>query len=132
LTEEVRLRIVKARTLLAQARRLDPNRDAEGVIHLSYYAMYHAAVAVLLARSRTVPTRHSSVIGRFGLLAKKLGDEAREAGRTINRAFDLRLLADYDVAAQDLGEDARIIRGKATRFLKTCERLTATARGRSR
>ncbi len=66
----------------------DPLSEPEIVIDAGYYAMYHGAVAVLIARTGTAPKTHSSVVGRFGALVNPLGEAARLAGKTINRALD--------------------------------------------
>ena len=126
MTDEVGRRFAKATRLLAQAQRLDPERDSEGVVHLAYYAMYHGAIAVLVARTQPAPTKHAAVIGQFGRLVKDLDAEAQRAGRAINHAYDVRILADYDIGAQDLAEDARTILASAESCLETCERLAAS------
>lgn len=126
MTDEVRLRFAKAKSLLAQAQRLDPERDAEGVVHLAYYAMYHGAIAVLVARAEPTPTKHAAVIGQFGRLVKDLDADAQAAGRAINHAYDVRILADYDIGGHSLGEDARMILGCAASFLETCQRLVGS------
>lgn len=66
------------------------------VTHSSYYAMLHAAIALLIAERGFAPHKHASVIAQFGTLVKDRDADSRELGRSFNRAFDLRGLDDYD------------------------------------
>lgn len=62
----------KARLHLDEAAAMDPARTPAAAVHSAYYAMHHAARAVLLRRDgERAPTNHGAVIGRFGQLAKK-------------------------------------------------------------
>jgi uncharacterized protein (UPF0332 family) len=122
-TTEILLHRQKARSFVAQAAELDAATKPEAVIHLSYYAMYHAAAAALLARTGSVPARHAGIIGQFGLLVRNLDDVARRAGKALNVAFDTRVLADYDIGQGDLAQDARQIQADSAVFLKVCDRL---------
>jgi uncharacterized protein (UPF0332 family) len=56
------------------------------VTHAAYYSMYHAARAVLIqVDGLRAPTKHSTVVGRFGQLARQAGNtELMAAGRLIN------------------------------------------------
>lgn len=90
MNDEAARRLAKARRLLDQIARLDAAALPEPVIHAAYYAMFHAATAVLIAREGTAPATHSALIGRFSQLARAEGGTARDHGRALNRAFDLR------------------------------------------
>ncbi len=125
--EEVRLRLSKARGFLTQAEAIDLSAGPEASIHLCYYAMYHAAVAVLTDRTGTAPAKHTGIIGQFGLLVRDMGDSARLAGRALNLAYDTRVLADYDVGQTDLTQDAERLRVDARSFLQFCETLVPQA-----
>ena len=57
------LSMAKARRLLIQAQGLDPSEVPESVVHLSYYAMFHAATAVLLRHRASVAMTHTGLIG---------------------------------------------------------------------
>ncbi len=114
---EIRQRLTKARRLIRIARGYDDEKDPEGVAHHAYYAMYHAATAVLLERQGTYPKTHSSIVGQFGLLVKGMPGEAREQGRALREGFELRLLADYDAGATGLTERARASLAAAASFV---------------
>ncbi len=91
------------------------------VIHSSYYAMFHAARAVLFNAAGGAPKRHDSVIQQFGLLARDLDEAMRAAGRAFNAAKDDRNAADYDEAALSSPEDARESLRSARDFLTVCQ-----------
>ncbi len=115
--------LAKARRLLTQALALSPQDVPETVIHLCYYAMFHAATTVLLRHRSAAPLTHTGLIGAFGRLAKDLGETEREHGRALNRAEDLRLRADYGVAYDDLPAFAADLLIDAQSFLSFCEPL---------
>ncbi len=115
--------LAKARRLLHQAQALDVKDAPEGIVHLSYYAMFHAATAVLI-KHRDGPSRtHVGLIGAFGRFVKERGETARQHGRALNRAEDLRLQADYGISYQDLSEAAESILKDARAFAVFCERI---------
>ena len=118
--------MAKARRLLIQAQGLDPNEVPESVVHLSYYAMFHAASAVLLRHRSSVALTHTGLIGAFGRIAKVLGEEGRQHARALNRAEDLRLRADYGVASDDLCESAAGSIAEAKLFVEFCDSLLST------
>ena len=125
MTDEVRQRLAKANRLAAQLGGLDPSAQAEMLVHQAYYAMFHAAVAVVLARRGTAPVRHSTVVSEFGRLAQTMGEEGRRHGRALNRAHDIRLLADYGVDTTILPETARDAVRAAEEFVRFCEPILA-------
>lgn len=110
---------------------LDFLREAEAVsaevmprmeTHAAYYAMFHAARAVLVrVDGLAAPTKHHAVVGRFGLLAK-LADDATlmAAGRLTNEAQDDRLRSDYNTDRKPLADDAIKAVRDARTFLETC------------
>lgn len=113
----------KARRLLHQARQLSAVDAPEAVVHLCYYAMFHAATGVLLRHRDQAIVTHTGLIGAFGRLAKDLGGAARLQGRALNRAEDLRLRSDYGVDDEDLPDSAILLLGDAEGFVTFCEAL---------
>lgn len=110
----------KAKELLEEASRLDPETNPVTLVHASYYAMFHAARACLLRERQSSPKTHGSVIQQLGDLVRNEGDELREAGRSLNRIADLRNKADYDEMARVPPELAAAALRSATRFLALC------------
>jgi uncharacterized protein (UPF0332 family) len=91
--------MVKAENALASANLLSDAGDIDGACNRAYYAMFDAAKAVLLA---TVPTidpqigkTHNGLISAFGLHMVKTGLVSVDLGRALNRAQNIRQIADY-------------------------------------
>ena len=92
------------------------------VTHAAYYAIYHAARTVLVhVHGSRAPTKHSTVVGRFGQLAKQAGKtELMAAGRLINEMQEERLLSDYAAGRRPSVTDAAAAVEDARRFLEAC------------
>jgi uncharacterized protein (UPF0332 family) len=90
------------------------------VIHSSYYAMFHAARAVLFEATGDAPKRHDRAIQQFGLLVRDRDDALRAAGKALNDAQDERTDADYDEAIAPSPEEAREVLRAAVDFLTAC------------
>ena len=112
----------KAVRLLSQADGIDAANAPESLVHLSYYAMFHAATAVLIQNRDETTKTHVGLIGSFGRLVKDRGDSARRHGRALNRAEDLRLQADYGVSHADLIDAARDVSKDARAFVGFCSK----------
>lgn len=71
--------------------------DLDGACNRAYYAMFDAARAALLASGGDADgaKTHSGVITAFGLNLVKNGPIARELGKVLKRAEEIRLVADY-------------------------------------
>ncbi|MGQ0711167.1 MAG: HEPN domain-containing protein [Rhodoferax sp.] len=74
--------------------------DVDGAANRAYYAMFDAARAALLASGAPVEQdigrTHSGLIGAFGNFLVKNGPVPKEVGRLLNRAHEIRLVADYN------------------------------------
>jgi len=69
------------------------------------------------------PTRHGAVIGRFGRVAVDTmsdRDALMQAGRDLNRMYEGRVSADYDIAERTSVDVAHECLVKARRLLATC------------
>lgn len=91
--------LAKAIQAAASAKVLLDTGDADGACNRAYYAMYDAARAALLASGSPVEPEiaktHSGLISAFSLHLVKAGRVSVELGKTLNRAEELRLVADY-------------------------------------
>jgi len=91
--------MAKAIQASASARLLLYAGDADGACNRAYYAMFDAARAALLASGAPVPAEiartHSGLISAFSLHLVKTGRVPIELGKTLNKAEELRLIADY-------------------------------------
>lgn len=91
--------MAKASTAVASARLLLDAGDADGACNRAYYAMFDAARAALIWSGApvepTVAKTHSGLISAFSLHLVKTGRLPVELGRALNRAAEIRLVADY-------------------------------------
>ena len=122
MTPEAARRLAKAERLLRQATSLDEAVVTEAVIHGSYYAMFHAAAAVLLERTGKAPKTHAAMVGQFSSIARTAGQDAELLARRFNRAGSRRLISDYDDVPAEK-DDATTVRSSAVEFLALCRRL---------
>ena len=111
--------IRKAERKLIAARSHSIEIAAGSVIHDCYYAMHHAARAVLHARSGDAPTKHAAVIAAFAGLSREL-DGTGMLGRTLKQAFDARLKEDYDTAYTTAVDMARATLIGTESFVAAC------------
>ena len=123
MTPEAEERLAKAERLLSQAVGLSAEAAPEAIIHLTYYAMLHAAAAVIVERLGRTAKTHGGIIGQFSQLTKEGGDVARAFGRTLNRAEDMRLMSDYAYDDAPDATDASGIQETAIRFVAYCRSL---------
>ena len=109
---------------LHEAENGSPDVTPRMVTHAAYYAMYHAARAVLIqAHGLKAPTKHSAVVGRFGQLAKQAGNsDLMAAGRLINEMQEERLLSDYAAGRRPPASDAAAAARDARSFVEACAR----------
>lgn len=91
--------LAKAIQASASAKLLLDVGDADGACNRAYYAMFDAARAALLASGAPVASEiaktHSGLISAFSLYLVKTGRVPIELGKTLNKAEELRLIADY-------------------------------------
>jgi uncharacterized protein (UPF0332 family)/predicted nucleotidyltransferase len=124
-----------ARDALSKAERFaelacgTPDDRFEGVVHGSYYAMFHAARAVLLVLEGNASTNHGRVVKAFGQMAKRrrLGAIAMDFAKTLGEAHELRGEADY--GNKDLTEAGRQLRARVAPFLDWARSLVEHAGG---
>ncbi|HKH68339.1 MAG TPA: HEPN domain-containing protein [Reyranella sp.] len=117
MTAELQQHVNKALRLLQSVQARAESDEPDAVISTAYYAMHHAACAVLLWRGEKLPKTHASLIGRFGLIVRDLGEDGREAGASLHDAFARRTKGDYDAAASFDRGYALAARDQAARFI---------------
>jgi hypothetical protein len=66
---------------------------------------------------------HGALVGRFGLFVKDLSGTARDHGRALREAYELRLLADYDAGASGFAERATASLAAAASFIRFAQSL---------
>ena len=108
----------KAARALDSARLLLDAGDTDGACNRAYYTMFDAARAALASEAEPEATRtHSGLIAAFGLRLIKTGRLPKELGRMLNRAEEVRLLADYTGGAVE-PQDARELLSQAEVFVR--------------
>jgi len=121
-TPRAATRLAKAEAFLAQLETIAIKDASAAAVHLAYYAMLHAATAVLLDKTGDAPKTHAGTIGQFSRIV--LDDErSRRFGRTLSKAEQLRLLSDYDDQAAPTLADAEELRRTAIAFVAYCRSL---------
>lgn len=105
---------------MREAAAQDTDTSPMAVTRSSYYAMFHAARAVLFKATGSAPKRHDMVIQQFGLLVRDLDDRLRGAGKAFNEVKDERTAADYDETCVQSPEEARETLSSAVQFLEVC------------
>jgi uncharacterized protein (UPF0332 family) len=112
-----------------KVRLLDPVEFPEAVVHYSYYAIYHASLAVLLTVEGSTPTKHGSVnTAMCRLAAAREGpDEERALRFALREAYEMRLRADYmaDTPIPRRQADAADIAAHRDTVLAFCDRVLA-------
>ena len=74
----------KAEAHCKEALAQDADTSPMAIIHSSYYAMFHAARAVLFQATGSAPKTHDRTIQQFGLLVRDFDDALRAAGKAFN------------------------------------------------
>jgi len=121
-TEEARKLLEKARRALRAAESLRKDGHDEFAAGRAYYAMLHAAQALLRAKNLQY-RKHAGVHAAFGEHFAKPGVLDPKYHRWLLDAFDERLRGDYDIDVFfEPGSVARRIE-QAREFLEAAERL---------
>ncbi|MDP2811429.1 MAG: HEPN domain-containing protein [Rhodocyclaceae bacterium] len=115
--EALMTKVIRA---IASARLLCADRDIDGACNRAYHAMFDAARAALLATNAPVPPdvgkTHGRLISAFSQHLVKHGPLSLDLGRSLNRAEEIRLVADYKGDSVE-PEDAAEMIGQAEVFI---------------
>jgi uncharacterized protein (UPF0332 family) len=102
--------------------------DLDGACNRAYYAMFDAARAVMMAADPGFDPAntktHGGFIASFGQAMVRTGRVSVEMGRLLNRAHEVRLIADYRGEAVTR-EDAAELVAQAARFVDEMRRAIA-------
>lgn len=110
----------KAEAHLREAMAQETDASPMAMVRSSYYAMFHAARAVLFRATGDAPHRHDRVIQQFGLLVRDRDGGLRAAGKAFNEIKDERTAADYDATMSPSADEARDAVAAADLFLAVC------------
>ncbi|MBW6477358.1 MAG: HEPN domain-containing protein [Chromatiales bacterium] len=91
--------MLKADRACSSAKVLLEIGDVDGAANRAYYAIFDAARAALMASDapvgQDIARTHSGLISTFGKHLVKGGLVSKELGRILNRAHEIRQVADY-------------------------------------
>jgi uncharacterized protein len=125
--QHARTAMDKAERFAEQAEQALP-QAYETITHNSYYAMFHAARAALLALEGSASTNHGQVVKAFKrAMTRRRIKGGREHAAALADAAELRIKADY--SHEDLTEAGRSLRAQVRPFLECCRKLVDTAVG---
>ncbi|MFH1386674.1 MAG: HEPN domain-containing protein [bacterium] len=117
LTERILAELARAKDSLAASKLLLKNGLFADSISRSYYAIFHAAKAVLLTKEID-PSSHNGAITMFGLHFVKPGLIEEVYGRIYNETKDVRELGDYIVTKKFTREETEKRTNQAIQFLE--------------
>lgn len=98
----------------------EQNGSPAGVVNRAYYAMFYAALAILMTVDKG-SSKHQGVIALFDQSFIKPGILPRELGKSLHRVFELRQVGDYRDLLVITKEQAEDVIKTASEFTKTIE-----------
>jgi uncharacterized protein (UPF0332 family) len=122
MTEEMEQHFQKAADCVEDAQiLLDNDRPAASVAR-AYYAMFHAATAVLAVKG-IKRSSHRGILSAFGEYLVKQGLIKKSYHQSLLEAFELRQQTDYDPIANVDMSQAREVLDNAINFVDACRKL---------
>lgn len=106
----------KARMFLGTAEWALSSGDYDSCASRCYYAMFLMAEAALLTKNLKSPS-HKGVIRLFGEHFTKTGILESHMGKTLNHAYDTRIVGDYGTGASVTQEEAEDLLAAARGFV---------------
>jgi len=114
----------RAEKALRSARLLEENGELEDAVSRAYYAMFHAARALLFGKGVSAKT-HKGVISLFGEKIVKQGIMSEEYADILRKAFDLRQKSDYEIYAETSVELVEEVIKNAEQFIERVKELVS-------
>ena len=115
-SKELEILSEKAQTFLRTAERTMSDGDYNSCASRCYYAMFLMAQAALLTKSLS-SSSHRGVISLFGEHFAKTGILESHMGRTLNNAYDKRIVGDYGVSVSVAQDEAEHLLDAARDFV---------------
>lgn len=94
----------------------------EIIAHTAYYAMHHAALAILTHYGVAAPKTHSGLVSRLSQLDRDRSWRAQASVALLARALNRRMIGDYQFVGTLNVQHARSARDDAVAFVSFCER----------
>ena len=112
--------IQKAESKLKVAKKLFKSGDYEDAVSRAYYAVFHAAQALLLSEGEKAES-HKGVVTLFGLLFVKTGKFNKNIGKYLANLKDDREMGDYEVFSYIDIKTAKTGVNEAKEFIKAAK-----------
>lgn len=128
MSPDIEALVDKGRRSLDAANQLFASGHHDFAAARAYYAMFYLATALLALRSERF-SRHSALIARFGQRFVATGGLPAEHQVSLQKAFELRGVADYEVATRVTEAQARDLLDRAARFVNDAEAWLRRAGG---
>ena len=112
----------RAEKALKSAKLLQENGELEDAASRAYYAMFHAARAILFSKGISAKT-HRGTISLFSEKIVKQNILSEEYADTLRKAFDIRQKSDYELYAQPNVEVTKEIIKNAEKFINKIKEL---------
>lgn len=122
MTEETQQHFRKAADCTEDSQILLDNDRPAAAVTRAYYAMFHAATAVLIARD-IKRSSHRGILSAFGEYLVKPGLIKKSLHQSLLEAFELRQQTDYEPITNVDNRQAREILDKAIDFVDVCRKL---------
>lgn len=122
MTEEVERHFAQAAECIEDAQVLLAHDRLTAVVARTYYAMFHAATAVLL-NDNIRRSSHHSLLAAFGERLVKTGRISREFFEHLREAFERRQQTDYEPLIQVDRQTAQESIDRAVDFVDACRQL---------
>ena len=92
--------------------------DYDSTVSRVYYAMFFVVESLLLTKNIKVKT-HSGLISKFGENFIKTEIFSKELGKSFRKAFDKRLVGDYDYSESIAKDEAEEVLKSGKEFIKS-------------
>jgi uncharacterized protein (UPF0332 family) len=122
MNEEVQLHLAKADDCIKDAELLLSAHRSSASVGRSYYAMFHAASALLSGKDIQRHS-HQGLISAFGQFFVKPGHIEPKFHKYITEAFDLRQESDYQPLVEVTEPQAGKMLDRAREFVDVCRKL---------
>ncbi len=123
MTEEALLHFERAAECLEDAKILLDNERPAAAVARSYYAMFHAATAVLSVKG-VKRSSHRGILSAFGEFLVKPGLIEQRMHQYLREAFELRQQTDYEPIVEIDSRQATETLEHAIEFIDACKKLT--------
>lgn len=122
MNQEIQQRFEKASECIEDAQLLWNSKRFAATVNRAYYAMFHAAAAVLLTKNVS-RSSHSGIISAFGEFFATTGLIDTVYHKYLREAFDLRQESDYEAGIEISEVEAEKLLNRAMDFVDACRKI---------